>query len=312
MGTPEFALPTLELLAANYPIVGVVTQPDRRAGRGQRMLASPVKELALAEGIPLFQPDRLRKNLEVLEQIRAWSPDVIVVAAYGQILPQAVLDIPPFGVLNVHASLLPRHRGASPIQGAILAGDAASGVTIMKMDAGLDTGPILAQQEVPIGADESAGDLERRLAQVGANLLITILPEYLSGCLHPRPQPEEGVTITRLLSPSAALIDWRRPAQELCDHVRAFTPHPGAYTYWNLDRFKVLKAQVLPQGAAIPEGPAGMVFLWDKTPAVITGQGALVLLQVQMAGKRPMQGEAFVHGQKEFVGALLKDPEPGD
>ncbi len=312
MGTPEFALPTLEQLAANYPVVGVVTQPDRGAGRGRRMVASPVKELALAEGIPVFQPDRLRKNVEALEQIRAWSPDVIVVAAYGQLLPQALLEIPPFGVLNVHASLLPRHRGASPIQNAILAGDGVSGVTIMKIDAGLDTGPILAQQEVAIGADESAGELENHLAQVGAHLLVSILPDYFAGSLQPHPQPEEGVTLTRLLSAEAAAIDWQKPAQDLCNHVRAFAPRPGAYTLWNGGRFKVLKAQVLPSTVSIPAGPCGMVFLWERMPAVITGQGALVLVQVQMAGKRPMQGETFVHGQKEFVGALLKDPKPGE
>ncbi|MGC9357299.1 MAG: methionyl-tRNA formyltransferase, partial [Anaerolineae bacterium] len=175
MGTPEFALPTLELLCTNYPVVGVVTQPDRPAGRGRQLEMPPVKQLALAEGIPVYQPKRLR-NLEAVEKVRSWSPDLIVVAAFGQILPGSVLDIPRCGVLNIHPSLLPRWRGAAPVQAAILAGDPITGVTVMKMDEGLDTGPIVAQSKVSIGPMETAGELEERLAQLGAELLIEILP----------------------------------------------------------------------------------------------------------------------------------------
>lgn len=311
MGTPEFALPTLERLAEHYPVVGVVTQPDRRAGRGRRVIASPVKEMAMAEGIPVFQPERLRKNLEAVEHIRAWLPDLIVVAAYGQILPQSVLDISTFGVLNVHASLLPRWRGASPIQGAILAGDTVTGVTIMKMDAGLDTGPILAIRDVTIGTDESAGELETRLAKTGADLLIDTLPSYLSGTLQPQDQPEEGVTITRRLKKEAACIDWTRSAEQLSYQVRAFAPKPGAYTQWNGERFKVLQSRILSKQDAA-QGVPGTVFLWKKNPAVITGDGALELLQVQMAGKRPMSGDVFVRGRKDVVGATLGSQEPGE
>ncbi|HNT78971.1 MAG TPA: methionyl-tRNA formyltransferase [Anaerolineae bacterium] len=310
MGTPEFALPTLERLAAAYPVVGVVTQPDSRAGRGRRVAMSPVKELALAEGIPVFQPERLRKNLEAVERIRAWTPDVIVVAAYGQLLPPSVLEIAPFGVINVHASLLPRWRGATPIQGAVLAGDAVTGVTIMKMNAGLDTGPVLAMREVAIGPEESAGELEMRLAQIGAALLLDVLPAYLAGDLTPQPQPESGVTITHRLLVEAAAIQWAQPAQTLHNHIRAFAPNPGAYTDWDGTRFKVLKAQVL--DGVTPAGKPGTVFLYQKTPAVITSEGALVLLQVQMAGKRPMSGAEFVHGRKDLVGAILGSPEPGE
>jgi methionyl-tRNA formyltransferase len=180
MGTPKFALPTLERLCTHYPVVGVVTQPDRPAGRGRSLVAPPVKESALADGIPVYQPTKLRR-VAAIEHIRAWAPDLIVVAAYGQILPATLLEIPRCGSLNVHASLLPRWRGAAPVQAAILAGDTITGVTIMKMDAGLDTGPILAQQEVAIGPEETAGDLENRLADVGADLLIEVLPDYLSG-----------------------------------------------------------------------------------------------------------------------------------
>ncbi len=313
MGTPEFALPTLERLADRYPVVGVVTQPDRPAGRGRKLVASPVKEFALAEGIPIFQPARLRRNLEAVEHIRAWSPDVIIVAAYGLILPPDVLEIPPFGVLNVHASLLPRWRGASPVQAAILAGDPVTGVTIMKMDEGLDTGPILATRETSIGPEETAGELEARLAVMGAELLMEILPDYLDGKLVPRPQPTEGITKTYRLPKEAARIDWTAPAIQVARHVRAFAPKPGAYTTWNGRRFKVFLARPLPpDDADIPQAPPGTTFLWRGLPAVVTGEGAVVLSQVQMAGKRPMSGEQFVRGRRDFVGAVLGSPPPGE
>ena len=310
MGTPEFAIPTLERLSINYAVVGVVTQPDRPSGRGRRVVVAPVKEFALAEGIPVFQPEKLRR-VDAVEHIRAWAPDLIVVAAYGQILRPSVLDIPKFGVLNVHASLLPRWRGASPVQGAILAGDEVTGVTIMKMDPGLDTGPILAMREVPIDLDETAGQLEARLAEVGAHLLVEILPDYLSGRLVPQPQPEEGVTVKRRFPKSAAAIDWASPAETLARHVRAFSPVPGAFTSWNGTRMKVLQAKVVPNDA-IPAAIPGTIFLWEKFPAVVTGEDALVLLQVQMAGKRPMNGDLFVRGRKDFVGAVLSSQKPGE
>lgn len=310
MGTPEFSIPTLEKLSTQYPIVGVVTQPDRPAGRGRRVVASPVKEFALAEGIPVFQPEKLRR-IEAVEHIRAWLPDLIVVAAYGQILRPAVLEIPQFGVLNVHASLLPRWRGASPVQGAILAGDTVTGVTIMKMDEGLDTGPILAQREVPIDPDETAGQLEERLAEVGAQLLVEVLPDYLDGRLEPQPQPEKGITLTRRFSKATAAIDWTNTAQALARHVRAFAPSPGAFTSWNDKRLKVLHAKAI-SDSTIPVAAPGTVFLWGKFPAVVTGEDALVLLQVQMAGKRPMSGDLFVRGRKDFVGAVLSSQGPGE
>ncbi len=310
MGTPEFALPTLERLCTHYPIVGVVTQPDRPAGRGRRVVASPVKENALAEGIPVYQPAKLRR-VEALEHIRAWAPDLIVVAAYGQILRPALLEVPRFGVLNVHASLLPRWRGAAPVQAAILAGDTTTGVTIMKMDPGLDTGPILGQQEVQIGPNETAGDLEDRLADVGADLLIELLPAYLSGELIPQPQPDTGVTLAPRIPKGANQIQWTESAEQLARHVRAFAPKPGAYTTWQTQHFKVLQAQAdssIPQ----PTNQPGTVFKWNGFPAVITGEGTLVLLQVQMAGKRPMAGNAFLNGQRTFEGTILGSPNPGD
>jgi methionyl-tRNA formyltransferase len=310
MGTPDFALPTLERLATRYMIVGVVTQPDRPAGRGRRMAASPVKEFALAEGIPVYQPERLRR-VEAVEHIRSWSPDLIVVAAYGQILRPSVLEIPRFGVLNIHASLLPRWRGAAPVQAAILAGDTVTGVTIMKMDAGLDTGPTLAMREVAIGDVETAGELEGHLAETGAQLLVEILPDYLTDNVQPQPQPEEGVTITRRIPVDAAGIDWAEPATALARHVRAFAPTPGAFTSWNGTRLKVLQAKAVVDEKAPTEVP-GTVFMQHKFPAVVTGEGALVLLQVQMAGKRPMNGDLFVHGRKDMLGAMLSSHRPGE
>jgi methionyl-tRNA formyltransferase len=303
MGTPEFALPTLESLCANYPVVGVVTQPDRPAGRGRRLESPPVKQLALAEGIPVYQPKRLR-NLEAVEKVRSWSPDLIIVAAFGQILPGSVLEIPRFGVLNIHPSLLPRWRGAAPIQAAILAGDAVTGVTVMKMDEGLDTGPIVAQSEVPIGPMETAGELEERLAQLGAELLIEVLPAYLEGELQPQPQPEEGVTVVRRFPKSAAELEWERPAAELARRVRAFAPQPGAYTTWDGRRLKVLQARALAP-TETPAAEPGVTFVWEEMPAVVTGEGGLLLLHLQMAGKRPMSGDAFLRGRREFEGARL-------
>lgn len=305
MGTPEFALPTLEALAEHYAVVGVVTQPDRRAGRGRHLSPPPVKEMAEAEGIAVFQPKRLRGNIEAIEHIRAWSPDVIVVAAYGQIIPPEVLEIPPRGCVNIHPSLLPRWRGATPIQGAILAGDETTGVTIMLMDEGLDTGPILAQREAPIHAGETAGELEDRLAEISADLLLEILPSYLAEEITPRAQVEEKATMTRRLRKSEAEIDWSQSALALERHIRAYAPEPGAYTTWDGQHFKILKAQVVPAKAELPEAAVGEVFLLEETPAVITSKGALALLQVQLAGKRPMNGEQFVRGRRDFKGAIL-------
>ncbi len=311
MGTPEFALPALEALCESYPVVGVVTQPDRRAGRGRRVKAPPVKELALAEGIPVFQPESLKK-VEAVEHIRAWSPDLIVVAAFGQILPPAILELPPHGVLNIHPSLLPRWRGASPVQAALLAGDEVTGVTVMKMDEGLDTGPLVAQRETKIKPQETAGELEERLARLGSELLRDSLPDYLDGVLEAQPQPEAGVTMCRRVRKHAAEIDWTRPAQDLSYQVRAFAPEPGAYTFWERRRMKIFQAE--PLGVEVPDKDVpGEVFSWEGVPVVVTGKGALVLTRVQMAGKRPMSGEAFLRGRKNIIGAVLgPQKKPGD
>ena len=310
MGTPKFALPTLEKLCDAYPVVGVVTQPDRPAGRGRHCVAPPVKQLAEAEGIPVFQPERLRA-IEALEHVRGWMPDLIVVAAFGQILPAAVLEHPRFGALNIHSSLLPRWRGATPVQAALLAGDTVTGVTVMQMDEGVDTGPILAQRKTAILENETAGELEERLAQLGAELLLDTLPAYLRGELQPRPQPQEGITLTRRLRKEAGALDWQQSALTLERQIRAFSPDPGAFSLWGEERLKILKAQALPEETPMPQTDPGTVFKWESMPAVVTSSGALVLLQLQMAGKRPMSGDAFLRGKNAVLGSRLTAPKAG-
>lgn len=295
MGSPQFALPALRALAENYQVVGVVTQPDRPAGRGQQVTPPPVKVLAQELGLPVTQPIRLR-DPQAIEQLKAWQPDLIVVAAYGQILPPDVLNLPHWGCLNIHASLLPRWRGATPIQHAILAGDAETGVTIMKMDEGLDTGPILSQRAIPITPDENAETLSEKLAKLGATLLLETLPEYLSGHLLPRPQPAEGVTLAPRLKKEDGLLDFSRPALELERRVRAFFPWPGAWFIWQGAPFKVLRARVVADMVAEP----GARLRWQGWPAIGTAQGLLVLEEVQPAAKKPMSGKAFLAGARNW------------
>jgi methionyl-tRNA formyltransferase len=309
MGTSEFAVPTMEALANAHQIigteklqlVGVVTQPDRKAGRGRELHPSPVKEAALERDLPLFQPQTLRTP-EAVAHLAAWEPDVIVVAAFGQILRQDVLDLPPHGCLNVHASLLPRWRG-NPLAAAIMAGDEITGVTIMKMDAGLDTGPILAQREEPVRPDDTYATLEKRLSQIGAELLIETLPAYLAGDLVPQSQPEEGVTYAPQLRKEDGQIDWHKSAVELDRLVRAVTPWPGAFTTLQGKGLKILQVTPLPNWRG--DAPPGTIVALADGCAVATGKGALRLVMVQLAGKRPMDIEAFLCGQRECVGTCL-------
>ncbi len=302
MGTPDFAAPILRALAATHRVAGVVTQPDRPVGRGRRMEPSAVKREALSLGLPLLQPRSLRGQ-EPLEQLAAWAPDVIVVAAFGQILRPPVLELPPYGCLNVHASLLPRWRGAAPVAAAILSGDDVTGVTLMRMDAGLDTGPILAQRDEPISPTDTRKTLRDKLARLGADLLMETLPAYLSGDLLPQPQPAEGVTYAEQLRKDDGRLDWSLPAVELDRRVRAFTPWPSAFTTWRGRRLKILRAAPLPDWRG--DGPPGTVIPLEGGAAVATGEGALRLDEVQMAGKRPMEMAAFLHGQRDCVGSRL-------
>ena len=303
MGTPDFAVPVLAALAETHQVVGVVTQPDRPSGRGRRLAPSPVKQVALERGLPLAQPQSLRTP-EAMVQLATWKPEVIVVAAFGQILRQDVLDLPTYGCLNVHGSLLPRWRGAAPVSAAILAGDEVTGVTIMQMDTGLDTGTVLTQREEPIRPNDTQAALEERLARRGAALLVETLPAYLTGDLPPWPQSEEGITYARRLRKENGRLDWSRPAVELGRQVRAFHPWPGAFTTWRGRRLNVLYATPLPtwQGDT---PPGTVIALADDGVAVATGEGALRLEEVQLAGKRRMDISAFLCGQRDCVGSRL-------
>ncbi|HEX2979970.1 MAG TPA: methionyl-tRNA formyltransferase, partial [Anaerolineaceae bacterium] len=266
MGSPDFALPTLQALVDGpYEVVGVVTQPDRPAGRGRVLTPPPVKLLAETLGIPVIQPNRLREP-GVFEQLQAWDPDLIVVTAFGQILRANVLDLPRKGCINVHASLLPRWRGAAPIQAAILAGDEQSGATIMRMDPGVDTGPILTQRPEKISPEDTAASLGERLAKSGADLLVETLPAYLDGRIIPQAQDESGATYAPMLKKENGALDFQQSAVQLTRQIRAYYPWPGAYTLWEGLPLKVLKARAVDAPADQP----GTTLVWQGMPAVAT------------------------------------------
>lgn len=309
MGTPAFAVPALEqLIASEHEVVAVYTQPDMPAGRGRRLTHSPVKRVALDHGLVVLQPLRLRGSAQ-MEQLANLRPDVIVVAAFGQIFRQRVLDIPPFGCLNIHPSLLPRYRGASPIASAILAGDEHTGATIMLLDAGMDSGPILAQRQIAIEPEDTTGTLTIKLAQVGAELLMDTLPPWLNHRLTPQPQDEVMATYTQPISKEEGEIDWNLPAIDIWRRIRAFQPWPGCYTRWRGKTLKVLEAFPL-----LGTGQAGRVVslvgkgkntLKGSVVGVQTGEGILGLLRVQMEGRRAMAAADFVRGQRGFLEASL-------
>lgn len=295
MGSPDFALSTLRSLAKNYQVVGVVTQPDRGSGRGRELKAPPVKLLAQELNIPVMQPQKLREP-EAMQQLQAWNPDLIVVAAFGQILKKEVLEMPKYGCINVHASLLPRWRGAAPINAAVLAGDEETGVTIMKMDVGLDTGSMLAMKKIRIKPDDTAGSLFEALSTLGADLLIETLPAYMDGKLTPQPQPEVGVTYAPMLKKEDGLLDFTQPAVDLERRVRAMNPWPGAWFEWNGAPLKVHKAHV-GQGKA----EAGKRLIEQNQPAVGAGGGVLILDEVQPPGKKSMNGKSFLAGARNWL-----------
>jgi methionyl-tRNA formyltransferase len=298
MGSPDFAVPVLNALSACYPIIGVVTQPDRPAGRGRTLHPPAVKEAALRLGIPVIQPEKLRLP-EAMTRLQDWNPDLIVVAAFGQILRSAVLDLPRLGCINVHGSLLPRWRGAAPIQAAILAGDAETGITIMKMDPGIDTGPLLSQRSIPISTDETGDSLVRKMSLLGADLLLETLPGYMEGELVPQPQPEAGATYAPMLKKEDGLLDFTQPAIALERRVRAFHPWPGTSFDWKGEPLKVLRAS-----ASDAKNPGvGHRLTVEGQPAVGTAEGILILEQVQPAGKKPMPGKAFLAGARDWAEA---------
>jgi methionyl-tRNA formyltransferase len=290
MGSPQFAAPVLQALVGRYDIVGVVTQPDRPAGRGRQLKAPAVKLLADELKLPVMQPQKLRLP-EAMDQLRTWAPELIVVAAFGQILRPEVLSLPQHGCINVHASLLPRWRGAAPIQAALLAGDDKTGVTIMKMDQGVDTGPILSQRALPILPDDTAGSLADKLSQLGAELLVETLPGYLDGQLMPQAQSNERATYAPMLNKEDGLLDLTQSAEVLARRVRAYNPRPGAFLAWDAANLKVHRAH-----AESDESVSGRRFNLRGKPAVGTAMGTLVLDEVQPAGKKAMDGRAFLAG----------------
>jgi len=305
MGTPAFACPTLAaLIAGPHDVVGVVCQPDRPRGRGLALAPPPVKTLALEHGLPVLQPTKVRTP-EFLESLRALSPDVVVVAAYGRILPRPVLDLPPRGCINVHASILPRHRGAAPIQHAILAGDAETGVTIMAMSEEMDAGDMLLVCRTPIAPDDTGGSLTERLSQLGAAALTEALEGIAAGTVVPTPQPAEGITFAPRIEREHTRLDWTRPAVELERVVRAFAPEPSAYTTLDDATLKVLVAEVRPGAGAPGTKPGTILEANPRGLVVATGRDALALLEVQAQGKRRMPVAAFLAGRRLVVGSCL-------
>ena len=305
MGTPEFAVPPLEHLVLNqYQVVAVYTQPDRPVGRGRSVVFSPIKRVALAWELPVMQPASL-KGRETVEQLAGFKPDVIVVAAFGQILPQSVLDTPRYGCVNIHPSLLPRFRGASPVASAILAGDEFTGVSIMLMDAGLDTGPVLARAQIPIARRDTTGSLTTKLSLIAARLLQEVLVYWPRGELTPRPQNEAEATYSGPVTKEAGEIDWHLSAVDIWRRVRAFYPWPGCYTRWQGKLLKIIDVIPIPEAKAAGAGEVVPLAGSEAAFGVSTGDGVLGVSKVQLEGKRAMLAAEFLRGQRQFIGARL-------
>lgn len=303
-GTADFAVPSLHALAKQHDVVLVVTQQDRPAGRGRKQQMSPVKQAALELDLAVTQPQSLRRRA-VAAELAAAAADVIVVAAYGKILPRSILDLPPLRCLNVHASLLPSHRGAAPVTAAILAGDAMTGVTIMQMDEGLDTGPILRQRSMPLAEDETTATLTEALSRLGADLLIPTLDDWAAGRIEPRAQDASKATYAPQLRKSDGLVRWGQDTEAICRHVRAMQPWPGAVTFWDGRQLKILRARPLPSTAG---GEPGRVVQHQSDLAVVAGAGLVILEEVQIAGKRALPAAEFLRGYGAIVGAVLGEP----
>ncbi|MFN0171342.1 MAG: methionyl-tRNA formyltransferase [Bryobacteraceae bacterium] len=293
-GTPQFAVPALErLLEARHTVTLVVTQPDRPKGRGQQLAASPVKQCALRHGLELFQPERIRRP-ECVERLRREEADAMVVVGYGQIIPQSIIDLPRHGIINVHGSLLPKYRGAAPIQWAVAKGERVTGVTTMRIDAGLDTGDMLLKAETEIGPEENAIELGDRLARMGAGLLVRTLEGLEAGTVTPEPQDHAAHTLAPILKKEDGLIDWAWPAQRIHDLARGFQPWPGAYTRFRGQTLHLWKSR--PAGDAVPQARLSKI-----GRRLVAGCGldtALELLEVQMEGKKRMPAEVFANGQR--------------
>ncbi len=311
-GTPEFAVPALERLHEAQAVVAVLTQPDRPAGRGQALKVSPVKRRALELGLPVYQPPTL-KTPEARDLLAGLDLDLLVVAAYGLILPPDILKIPRLGCINIHASLLPRWRGAAPIQRALLAGDASTGVTIMRMEAGLDTGPMLASRATPIGAYDTAQSLQDLLARLGADLMVATLPALMSGGLKEQPQTDQGVTYAAKIGKAEARIDWAQDALQIWRQVRAFNPWPVAETRYQGQQLRLWEAEPAPESTPGATASTGSLEVLGAVPGTVVGAGAtgidvacgsgvLRVRRLQLAGRKPLVAGDFLAGQR-LVGA---------
>ena len=309
MGTPEFSvLPLERLIEGGYQVVAVYTQPDRPVGRRPASSSPPVKVAAAARGVPVRQPASLR---DAGDEVAALRPDVLVAAAFGQILRSPVLEAAPLGGVNIHPSLLPSYRGMSPVPAAILAGDRFTGVSIMQMDRGMDTGPVLARGRIPVATGDTTGSLTGKLSVVAAMLLLEVLPRLARGEILAQPQDNATASYAGQIEAGVGEIDWRRPAEEIWRRVRAFEPWPGSYTTWREKRLKIVAARPyrpVSGEAGPPAGDVGQVVVLPGKPprlVVVTGDGALELTGLQLAGKRTMTAGAFLIGQREFAGAML-------
>jgi methionyl-tRNA formyltransferase len=305
LGTPEFAVPSLEALAANHQVAAVYTQPDRPKGRGNQLAESPVKMAAKGLGIEVLQPERIRRA-ENLEVLKAWAAEMMVVVGYGQIIPQNIIDLPRYGILNVHASLLPKYRGAAPIQWAIANGETETGVTIMQIDAGLDTGDMLLKGNLAIGPTETAPELSARLAPLGARLLLEAIGQIEGGLARREKQRNEEATLAPILKKEDGLVDWRRSASEIFNRWRGLNPWPGAYTFFRGQQMSITSASL----AEPRPGAEGRTFADKRRLFVQCGQASLIeLLEVQLAGKKRMSAEAFLNGyqlmENEILGETL-------
>lgn len=321
MGTPHFAVPALEALIAGsapgkvlpegYEIVTVITRPDKPAGRGREVSYAPVKQTALAYNIPVWQPGSFKKA-ENSATLAAYRADLYIVAAFGQILPQGVLDQPTYGTLNIHASLLPKYRGANPISEVILQGETESGVTIMVLDAGIDTGPTLLSRSIPLAEDETTGSLTTKLAELGAQALLEVLPQWIAGSITPKPQEELHATHTRMLQKEDGRVHWDKPAAVLARQVRAYSPWPGSYTHWRGKSLKVLEAHPLAVAVDTIEQQVqpGLVSTREaaghQVLAIVTGSGFLIVTRVQLEGKKAMSAQEFLHGYGHIAGEVLE------
>lgn len=320
MGTPHFAVPALEalvrgrapgdILEEGYEIAAVITRPDKPVGRKQEIVFSPVKQTALEHGLTVWQPGSLKKR-ENQEQLAAYQADLFIVAAFGQILPQAVLDLPRYGTLNIHASLLPKYRGSSPITEAILRGERETGVTIMLLDAGIDTGPLLLRRAIPVSEDETTASLTEKLADLGATTLLEALPRWIRGEIVPRPQEHALASHTRMLRKEDGRLAWSRPADVLARQVRAYIPWPTASTTWRGQSLKILAAY--PGSTPASHEPPGQVILdtleiageTRRVLRVSTGEGSLLVARLQLEGKKPLTADEFLRGHPGIVGERL-------